>query len=104
MPEFYIRDVDMRAGSHIWFDSRFIVRDLDNLAFLGIADAPFMVAGVDLLADRTFYLDPRAGELRLPRNVWIGDPTQTGRSVASPFRRRPHSHADSPAVRASPGP
>lgn len=69
-PRVSIRAVDLRAGSHIWHDMNLIVQDIDSLGILGIDDQPVMIAGVDLLADRTFYLDWDANELRLPKNVW----------------------------------
>ena len=37
--------------------SSIVIEDTDSLDILGVADKPFMVAGVDMIENRDFYLD-----------------------------------------------
>lgn len=66
-PKLLLKDVDFRAGSRVWWDKEFIVRDVKALEALGVVGQPFMIAGVDILADETFYLDLAGNELRMPK-------------------------------------
>ena len=66
-PRVLLKEVDFRAGSRVWLDKEFIVKDVDSLAALGVVGKPFMIAGVDILADEVFYLDLSEGELRMPK-------------------------------------
>lgn len=58
-----VRVKNFRAGQKFWKAQDFIVMDFDNLDVLGINDQPFIIAGVNLLAERTFYLDFETNQL-----------------------------------------
>gem|GEM_PF-2309679 len=66
-PRVFVKGLDFRAGSHVWRDEPFIVKEVDSLEILGVKGQPFMIAGVGLFADEVFYLDLAEGELRMPR-------------------------------------
>ena len=68
---------DIRSGQRFWPRQDFIVLNFDSLNVLGIEDQPFMIAGVDMIANRTFWLDLKAEEIvfkpdaadRRPNNI-----------------------------------
>ena len=66
-PRVLLRDVDVRAGSRVWRDKNFVVKDVGSLDVLGVRGRPFIIAGADFFADETFYLDPSADVLRMPK-------------------------------------
>ena len=66
-PRVLLKEVDFRAGSRVWWDQEFVVKDVDSLEALGVVGKPFMIAGVGLLTDEVYYLDIAGNELRMPK-------------------------------------
>lgn len=54
-----------RAGQKFWQNKEFLVMDFDNLDILGIAEKPFIIAGVNLLTETSFILDFKHNVLAL---------------------------------------
>lgn len=47
----------LRGGQMFWEHKDFIVMDLESLNVLGIAEQPFMIAGMNLFREETFLID-----------------------------------------------
>lgn len=56
-PQHLIATKNLRSGEKLWQRSEFLVMDFVGLDILGINDQPFLIAGAQLFADQTFYLD-----------------------------------------------
>lgn len=96
VPKVIVEGVDFRAGSRVWYDKTFIVKDVHALEALGVAGRPFMIAGVDLLADETFFLDLATNELRMPKvpspyGVIVNTPAGGAIHIGSATRNRSSS-------------
>ena len=50
-----------RGGQMFWGNKDFIVMDLESLNILGIEDKPFMIAGMNLFNEETFFIDFERG-------------------------------------------
>lgn len=91
-PTLRVSAMDIRAGSRIWRDASFLVQDMDSLDVIGLRDRPFIIAGVGLLADETFFLDFEANVLRMPPS-----PSERNRE-----RFAHHGHATASSARQVP--
>ena len=92
-PRVEVRGVDFRAGNRVWYDENFIIKDLDTLEVIGAAGEPFAIAGLNLFADASFYLDFEANLLVLPKVPHPREPltgtllgSRNGRSAANVTR------------------
>lgn len=47
----------VRSGQVFWTNKEFVVIDFESLEVLGINDQPFMIAGMNLFADDTVFID-----------------------------------------------
>jgi len=56
-PQAKIRLEYFRGGQKFWADKDFIVMDFESLDILGVADQPFIIAGMNLLAGETIFID-----------------------------------------------
>jgi len=68
-PESKISITYIRGGQRFWNKQDFIVLNFDGLNVLGIDDQPFIIAGVDMVASRTFWLDLEAREIAFKPEV-----------------------------------
>ena len=55
----------LSSGRYEWEDTIMLIKDTDSLSFIGVADKPFVVAGVNLLGDRDVFLDFDADKMWL---------------------------------------
>ena len=54
---------DFRSGQKFWDTQNFLILSLESLDVLGVNDQPFMIAGVDMIAGGTFWLDFKAEQI-----------------------------------------
>lgn len=50
-----------RGGQMFWTNKEFIVMDLESLDVLGVEEKPFMIAGMNLFNEETFFIDFERG-------------------------------------------
>ena len=48
---------NLKSGRYEWEDTIMIIKDTDSLDFIGVADNPFIVAGVELFDERDVFID-----------------------------------------------
>jgi len=68
----------LRSGQKFWKDKNFIIMDFKSLDVLGVDDEPFIIVGMNLLAEETIFID-------FKRNVLTIKPV--GRDIQTQFAR-----------------
>ena len=62
-PKVKVKLKDFRSGQKFWDTQNFLILSLESLDVLGVNDQPFMIAGVDMIAGGTFWLDFKAEQI-----------------------------------------
>jgi len=70
-PKLRVSNISFRAGTRHWKSQSFVVQDIESLGILGLEDRPFLIAGINLFADESFYLDVSENVLRMPQSTKI---------------------------------
>ena len=73
-PQTKIRLRHFRGGQKFWEDKDFIVMDFESLDILGVADQPFIIAGMNLFAGETIFIDFERNFLAIESGVTEDDP------------------------------
>ena len=71
---------NFRSGQKRWDKREFYVMDFDNLGILGVESQPFIIAGANLFAGGSFYVDFETDQLivrptEVDREFMLGSPT-----------------------------
>lgn len=56
----------MRAGRKRWQKNEFVIMNFDHMDSLGFADKPLAIAGMDIFARKSFYLDLAGDQILFP--------------------------------------
>ena len=73
-PQIKIRLRHFRGGQKFWEDKDFIVMDFESLDILGVADQPFIIAGMNLFTGETIFIDFERNFLAIESGVTEDDP------------------------------
>jgi len=68
----------LRSGQKRWNDGEFIVMDLDSLKTIGSQDYPFLIAGIDLFKEESFYLNLKDNIMTIKRGKKVRRPPPLG--------------------------
>ena len=68
-PRLKVKLQELRGGQKFWNRKEFLVLNFESLNILGVNEQPFMIAGVDMLTNNTFWLDLDVGEIAFKPNA-----------------------------------
>jgi len=64
----------LRSGQKRWNDGEFVVMDLHSLKVIGSQDHPFLIAGIDLFKEESFYLNLKDNIMTIKRDKEVRRP------------------------------
>jgi len=73
-PRTKVRLESFRGGQKFWSNKDFIILDFESLDILGVADQPFIIAGMNLFAGEAIFIDFERNFLAIESGVTEDDP------------------------------